>query len=128
MLEKEKLKCYDTTSLLIGIGYEIHHYLGSGLLEIVYKDAFMYELKSKNILFEREKQYDIKYKDIILPHRFFADFVIDQNVILEIKAQEGGIADEQLAQTINYLKISGCPVGLIINFSKLKLQVKRVVY
>ena len=51
-----------------------------------------------------------------------------ENVILEIKAKEGGIAEEDLAQSINYLKCSGCKVALILNFAKLKLEIKRVIF
>ena len=52
---------------------EVHRILGKGFLEIVYKDALEYEFKKKGISYEREKRYEIKYKDIILPHHFYAD-------------------------------------------------------
>lgn len=119
-LEKE-------TDLLIGTGIEIHKTLGFGFLEIVYKDAFEYEFRKKDIFYEREKEFKIKYKDVILPHKFYADFVVMDNVILEIKAKDG-IAYEDYAQTINYLKCSGCKVGLILNFGRMKLDIKRVVF
>ena len=80
------------------------------------------------ILYEREKEYLIQYKETILRHRFYADFVVFDKVIVEIKAKEGGIAEEDYAQTLNYLKCSGCKVGLILNFAKLKLEIKRVVF
>jgi GxxExxY protein len=96
-------------------------------MEIVYKDAFEYEFRKKNIFYEREKEFIIKYKDVILPHKFYADFVVMGKVILEIKAKEG-IADEDYAQTINYLKCSGCKVGLILNFGRMKLDIKRVIF
>ncbi len=51
-----------------------------------------------------------------------------EKVIVEVKAKEGGIAEEDYAQAINYLKCSGCKVGLILNFGKMKLEIKRVVY
>ena len=115
------------TDIIIGLGIEIHKTLGFGFLEIVYKDAFEYELKSRVIQYEREKEFKIKYKQIILPHKFYADFVVMDKVILEIKAKDG-IADEDYAQTINYLKCSGCKVGLILNFGRMKLDIKRVVF
>ncbi len=115
------------TNLIIKTGIEIHRTLGFGFLEIVYKDAFEYELREGKVLFEREKMYDVPYKKIILPHKFFADFVVFDEVILEIKAKEG-IAPEDLAQTLNYLKCSGCKVGLILNFGKMKLDIKRIVF
>lgn len=117
----------EETEEIIGTGIEVHKHLGFGFLEIVYKDALEYEFRNRRIEFEREKEYVINYKEIILPHKFFADFVVFDKVILEIKAKDG-IADEDMAQTLNYLKCSGCKVGLILNFGRVKLDIKRVVF
>ena len=117
----------EQTNLIIGIGIEIHKILGHGFLEIIYKDAFEYEFRKRMTVYEREKEYSIVYKNIVLPHKFFADFVVFEKVILEIKAKDG-IPDEDYAQMINYLKCSGCKVGLILNFGKSKLDIKRVVF
>ncbi len=114
------------TELIIGIAYEIHRVLGKGFLEIVYKDALEHELNEKGIVYAREKEFPIHYKNRILPHKFYADFVVLNAIILEVKSQEG-IADKQVAQTINYLKVSGCKVGLIINFGEISLKLKRLV-
>ncbi|MCK5207453.1 MAG: GxxExxY protein, partial [Cyclobacteriaceae bacterium] len=81
------------------------------LLEIVYKDAIEYEVKKKKIPYEREKKYEVEYKGIILPHYFFADFVLYDKIILEVKAQKG-IVDQHYAWVINYLAISKCPLAL----------------
>jgi GxxExxY protein len=97
-------------------------------LEIVYKDALEYELNMHDYLFYREREYNVPYKQIILKHNFFADFVVFDKVIVEIKAKQGCIAEDDLAQAINYLKVSGCKVGLILNFAASKLQIKRVVF
>jgi len=105
---------------------EVHNNLGKGFLEIVYKDALEYEFRKNNIQFEREKEYDVNYKDIILSHKFYADFVVFDKIILEVKGM-AGIADEHIAQTLNYLKVSGCKLGLIVNFGEISLQYKRVV-
>jgi GxxExxY protein len=123
----ENFPLKEETDLIIGIGIEIHKILGHGFLEIVYKDAFEYEFRKRLTIYEREKEFSISYKGVILPHKFFADFIVFGKVILEIKAKDG-IPDEDYAQTINYLKCSGCKVGLILNFGKLKLDIKRVVY
>jgi GxxExxY protein len=114
------------TRKIIGTAMEIHRILGRGLLEIVYKDALEYEFKNRNIFYEREKEYTVKYKDIILSHKFYADFVAFDSIIIEIKAQKG-IIDEHYAQTLNYLAISKCKVGLILNFGESSLQFKRLV-
>ena len=113
----------EETDSIIRIGINIHKALGFGFLEIVYKDAYEYEFKNQLILYEREKEYVVCYKDVILTHRFYADFVVFDKIILEIKAKDG-IADEDYARTINYLKCSGCKVGLILNFRRIKLDIK----
>ncbi|MBI2967551.1 MAG: GxxExxY protein [Bacteroidetes bacterium] len=112
---------------IIGICMEIHRILGKGLLEIVYKDAIEYEVKKKKIPYEREKKYEIEYKGIILPHYFFADFVVFDKIILEVKAQKG-IVDDHYTWLINYLAISKCPLGLIVNFGENRLITKRVIF
>jgi GxxExxY protein len=117
---------WDQTEKIIQCGVEVHKQLGSGFLEIVYKDALVHEFTVREIQFEREKMYKIAYKGKVLPHQFYADFVIFDQIILEIKAKEG-IAPEDFAQTINYLKCSRCKVGLIINFGKSKIDIKRVL-
>ena len=118
----------EETDLILGLAIEIHKILGPGFLEIVYKDALEYELNMHDYLFCREREYNVPYKQIILKHKFFADFVVFDKVIVEIKAKQNGLAEEDLAQAINYLKVSGCKVGLILNFATSKLQIKRVVY
>lgn len=108
---------------IIGICMDVHRILGKGLLEIVYKDAIEYEFKKKNILYKREKKYEVKYKDVILSHHFFADFVVYNKIILEVKAQKV-IVDEHYSWVINYLAISKCPLGLIVNFGENSLVQK----
>ncbi len=117
----------DETDFIIGRAYEIHRLLGFGFAEIVYKDAFEIEFSDNDILYNREKEYIVNYKGRILKHNFFADFVVFDKVILEVKAKNA-IAEEDYAQTINYLKCSGCKVGLILNFGRNKLEIKRVVF
>ncbi len=105
---------------------EVHNNLGAGFLEIVYKDALEYEFRKANIPYEREKMYEVNYKGIILPHKFYADFVVNENIILEVKGV-AGITDEFIAQAINYLKVSQNQLALIVNFGELKLNYKRIV-
>ena len=124
----ENFPLRDETYSLVGICMEVHRNLGHGFLEIVYKDAIEFELLKKGISFSREKQYSIEYKGTILPHKFYADFVILDRIIIEVKAAEGGLANDQIAQTINYLKTSGCEVGLLVNFGRKSLEYKRLVF
>ena len=106
--------------------FEVHNNLGPGFLEIVYKDALEYEFNKTGIPYEREKEYIVNYKDVTLPHKFYADFVVFDKIILEVKAI-AGIADEFIAQAINYLKVSKNKLALIVNFGELKLNSKRIV-
>ncbi len=111
---------------IVGLCMDVHNNLGPGFLEIVYKDALEYEFNKANIPFEREKEYLIKYKEIMLPHKFFADFVIFDKIILEIKASSG-INEEYIAQAINYLHVSENKLVLVVNFGELHLNYKRIV-
>ena len=111
---------------IIGICMEVHRILGKGLLEIVYKDAIEYEFNSRKIAYEREKKYLVEYKGTILLHYFFSDFVVFDKIILEVKSQKG-VVDEHYRWVINYLGVSKCPLGLIINFGENSLVTKRVI-
>ncbi|WP_324292106.1 GxxExxY protein [Chryseobacterium sp. C-71] len=86
---------------IIGICMEIHNFLGHGFSEIVYKDALEIELRKAGIFYEREKEYEVVYKGVVLPHKFYADFVLSEKIILEIKGKKE-IIDEDIAQAINY--------------------------
>ena len=111
---------------IIGKCMEVHNNLGAGFLEIVYKDALEYEFKKAGIPYEREKEYTVNYKEIILPHKFHADFMVFDNIILEVKAVSG-IVDKHIAQAINYLKVSKNKLALVVNFGELRLNYKRIL-
>jgi GxxExxY protein len=116
----------DEAYKIIGICMEVHNNLGAGFLEIVYKDALEFEFRRADISYEREKEYVVNYKGSILPHKFYADFVVFDKIILEVKGISG-IAEEHVAQAINYLKVSGNRLALIVNFGEIKLSHRRVV-
>lgn len=111
---------------IIGICMEVHNNLVPGFLEIVYKDALEYEFKKADIQYEREKKYEVNYKDIILPHNFYADFVVYDKIILEVKAVKE-ISNEFIAKAINYYKVSNTILSLIVNFGELKFTSKRII-
>ncbi|MFN5418158.1 MAG: GxxExxY protein [Flavobacteriia bacterium] len=114
------------TYQIIGICMEVHNNLGMGFSEIVYKDALELEFKEAKIPYEREKEYSVKYKNQILSHKFYADFVVFDKVILEIKGVST-ISQEFIAQSINYLKVSNNKIALIVNFGESKLNYKRII-
>ena len=105
----------------------VHNTLGKGFKEIVYKDALEVEFEKNNIAFEREKPFDIFYQEVLLPHKFFADFFVYHKILLEIKATTF-IHTDAFRQTLNYLKAAQqIKLGIIINFGTDKLESKRVV-
>ncbi len=111
---------------IIGICMEVHNQLGAGFSEIVYKDALEYEFKKSYIEFEREKEYAVRYKDVILSHKFYADFVVLNCIILEVKGVSA-LTNEFTAQCLNYLKVSKNKLALLVNFGEEKLSYKRIV-
>jgi len=113
---------------IVGVCMEVYNTLGYGFAEVVYKDAMEIEFVERNIQYAREHLHVIKYKGKVLQHKFFADYTLHQKVILEVKSGREGIADDTIAQTLNYLRASGIRLGLIINFGKKGLEYKRLVY
>jgi len=106
--------------------FEVHKHLGKGFLEAVYVDALCYELRKKGIPFEREKKFEIQYKEVILPHYYFCDLIVFNKIIVEVKAQEN-IVNGHYKQLLNYLAITNCRLGLLVNFGEDSLRFKRVV-
>jgi GxxExxY protein len=119
-----KQETYD----IIGICMEVHNNLGKGFSEIVYKDAMVLEAIGQSISFEKEKELTINYKGQILKHSFYADFLFFENIIVEVKAIDKEISAEHISQTLNYLKVCNCTVGLIINFGRKSLEYKRLIF
>ena len=117
----------DISYNIIGSCMRVHSFLGHGFLEIVYKDAMQIEFAENEIMFSREKEFDINYKGIILPHKFYADFFVMDTVVVEVKASKDGISSDFIAQILNYMKVSGSSLGLIINFGRSSLEYKRLV-
>ena len=116
----------DESYTIIGALFDVYNNLGSGFSEIVYKDALEYEFINRKIPFQREKEFAINYKEIVLKHKFYADFVIFDKIILEIKSLEN-LNDKYIAQCINYLKVSQLKLAILANFHKDLLDHKRIV-
>lgn len=122
----DKIVYKEDSYRIIGICMDVHRELGHGFLEIVYKDALEFEFRKENIKYAREVEYTVLYKDVLLPHKFYADFVVYDKIIFEVKGVSG-IADEHIAQTLNYLKASGNKLGLLVNFGESSLKYKRIL-
>jgi len=115
------------TYAIIGAAMEIHRQLGHGFLEAVYRDAAVIEFPVRQILFEKEVVLPIKYKGVLLPTYYRADFVCFSEIIVEFKALTR-LSNVEEAQLLNYLKATGLKRGLLINFGAPSLQYKRLVW
>lgn len=111
---------------LIGHCMEVHRELGRGQDEVLYKDAFVVELQRAQISFIRERKYEVEYKGVILPHHYYADFVVWDKILFEAKAVER-LTDAHVKQVLNYLAISKLELGLLVNFGADSLEWKRVI-
>ena len=112
---------------IIGLCMQVHNELGHGFSEIVYKDALEIEFEENNIFFEREREFSIDYKGRILKHKYFADFVVYGDIILEAKCVKS-LLDEHISLILNYLRASDKKLGLLVNFAREKLEYKRLIY
>jgi GxxExxY protein len=112
--------------LIVGLLYEVHKNLGKGFSEIVYKDALEFEFEQSNIPYKREEEFSVKYKNTTLKHKFFADFVVYDKIILEIKTVDCFNASHY-NQCLNYLKVSGHKLAILANFNLVSLEYKRII-
>ncbi|MBK7897462.1 MAG: GxxExxY protein [Anaerolineaceae bacterium] len=104
------------TSKIIGAAIEVHRQLGPGLLESAYETCLAYELTNLSLSVEQQKPLPIVYKEIHLDHGYRIDLLVNNLVIVELKAIEQ-ITPVHEAQILSYLRFSGCKVGLLINFN-----------
>ena len=111
---------------ILGKCFEVHNTIGRGFLEVIYKDALEIEFQAANIPYEREKEYPMFYKDILLNRKFRADFVVYGNVMLEVKAS-AGMTEDYYTKVLNYLAVTKCPVALLVNFGENSLRYNRIV-
>jgi GxxExxY protein len=116
----------DEVFKLVGLCMEVHCELGKGQDEVLYKDAFMVGLQRAQIPFVRELKYEVTYKGVLLPHHYFADFVVWNKIMFEAKAVER-LTEAHVKQVLNYLAISKLELGLLVNFGSDSLEWKRVI-
>lgn len=117
----------EETYKIIGLCMEVQKTQGFGFSEAIYKDALEIEFLDNLLPHFREKKLQVKYKGRVLKHKFFADFVCYEKVIVEAKSTDKGIDDDYIAQVLNYMRVSGKEVGLIVNFGKRKLDYRRLI-
>ncbi len=115
----------EMTDRVLGAAVEVHRVLGPGFLEAVYREALGHELALRRIPFEPEVKIPVQYKGFPIG-TYKADFVVDQNVILEIKGASA-LAPAHVAQALHYLAATGYRLALLLSFGASKLQIKRLI-
>lgn len=115
-LQEPSLRINDLTGAIIGAAIEVHRHLSPGLLESAYETCLAYELESKGLRVERQKSLPITYKDVHLDHGYRIDLLVENKVVVEIKAVDALLPIHQ-AQVLSYLRFSGCKIGLLLNFN-----------
>jgi len=115
----------DITYQIRGAVFEVNRVLGHGFLEKVYEKALMIELSRRGLSVENQVRLKVIYKEEIVGE-YFADLLVEGSVIVEIKAVTHLLKEHQ-AQLLNYLKATGIQVGLLVNFTSNKAEIKRMV-
>jgi GxxExxY protein len=115
----------DGTYDMIGCAMRVHNALGPGLREKPYENALVIELRRSGFTVESQRAYPIRYLDAVVGD-CIPDISVNGQVLVDVKSIDG-IGENEVAQMLNYLRIAGFEVGLIINFKNARLETKRVV-
>lgn len=113
----------ELTEAILAACFEVSNELGVGFVESVYEKALMLALKDKALESENQHQLTVSFRNENVGC-FYADIIVNKTVILELKAVKSLLPEHQ-AQLLNYLKASGLPVGLLINFGMPRLEYRR---
>lgn len=123
------MKANEVTEQIIASAIEVHRALGPGLLESAYEACLVYELSQRGLYFQRQSALPVVYKDVRIDCGYRPGLLVDRQIVVELKAIDR-IAPIHEAQLLSYLKLSGCQVGLLINFNVrlLKDGIRRLVH
>ena len=122
------MKENEISGKIIGCAIEVHKALGPGLLESAYEECLYYELQAAGLKVEKQKPLPVVYKEVKLEAGYRIDLLVEDCVVVELKAVEA-LHDVHTAQVLTYLKLSGCKLGLLLNFNVYRLSegIKRLV-
>lgn len=120
-----RLELNRVTEKIIGCAFTVGNTLGVGFLERVYENALVHELRKAELGVEQQKPLQVFYDGIVIG-QFYADLLVEQAVIVELKAVTA-LDAKHFAQCMNYLKATHLTLGLLINFGNPKVEVRRVV-
>ncbi len=124
MKNKKNLLHSELSRDVLACCFDVAKTLGAGFLENVYKNALFISMKQKGLTVSTEQVYEIEFQGYKIG-KYIADLVVENLVIIELKCCQSLLAEHQ-AQLINYLKASGIPIGLLVNFGHPKLEYRRL--
>ncbi|MCF8460913.1 MAG: GxxExxY protein [Flavobacteriales bacterium] len=112
---------------IIGCAINVHRALGPGLLESAYEECLAFELTDAGLFAERQKALPLVYREVKMDAGYRVDFLVENKIVVELKSVEL-LNDVHIAQVLTYLKLSGCKLGLLMNFNVtvLKNGIKRL--
>ncbi len=113
------------TERIIGSAFEVLNELGHGSPEAIYQKALAHELAQSGISVEQQVPFQVRYKGVMVGN-YYADIVVDRHVIIELKTVDK-LIPAHVGQVLNYLRAGTLHVGLLLNFSKPKLEYRRVL-
>lgn len=118
----------ELAKIVFELGLKVHKNLGPGLLESSYEECLFYEINKLGIKVEKQKALPLIYEEVKLDIGYRIDLIVENKLIIEIKSVEA-LNDLHMAQTLTYLKLSNCKLGLLINFNSVlfKNGIKRVI-
>ncbi|MDF1546524.1 MAG: GxxExxY protein [Bacteroidales bacterium] len=118
----------ELTSQILKCAFAVHSALGPGLLESAYEECLFYELKQDGLKVEKQKTLPLVYREVKLDAGYRIDLLVENKVVLELKSVEA-LNDVHIAQVLTYLKLSGCKIGLLLNFNvkSMKHGIKRLI-
>ncbi len=118
----------EISKIILDCAFKVHSSLGPGLLESAYRECLAYELIKKNLVVEKEKPMPLVYEEVKLDCGYRIDLLVEGKVVIELKVVEA-FNDVHIAQTLTYMKLSGCKLGLLLNFytKSLKDGIKRLI-
>lgn len=119
----------ELATLIIGCAIEVHKQLGPGLLESAYEACLYYELSKTGLHIQKQQALPVVYKEIQLEHGYRVDLLVNNNVVIEVKAVEA-LSDLHIAQVLTYLKPGNYKLGLLFNFNTpmLKSGIRRIIH
>ena len=106
----------EISKIIFDLGLKIHKNLGPGLLESAYEECLFYQISKAGLFVEKQKPMPLIYEEVKLDIGYRMDLLVEKSVVIEVKSCEA-LNDVHLAQVLTYLKLSGCRLGLLINFN-----------